>query len=119
MQARARAWVVVVAAVVVGAAADWTATGSLRSARAGHTATALLNGRVLVAGGVGAGRGCLDSAETYDPVSGQWNATGAMNSPRCYHAATLLDDNSGRVMVTGGIAANGSFLSRCARAAAP
>ena len=42
----------------------WTATASLGLARAGHTATLLPDGRVLVAGGGSA------SAELYDPGSG-------------------------------------------------
>ena len=34
-------------------AGTWTATDSLSGVRGGHTATLLLNGKVLVAGGVG------------------------------------------------------------------
>ena len=43
----------------------WTATGSMNEARYLHTATLLLDGRVLVAGGEGLG--ALDSAELYAP----------------------------------------------------
>jgi hypothetical protein len=77
-------------------------TGSLTSARTGHTATLLsgpncgLNcGKVLVAGGSG-----LASAELYDPLTGMWSATGAMAGPRTAHSATLLA--GGKVLVAGG-----------------
>ena len=40
------------ATVTRGAAATWTVTGSLHEAREAHTATRLLNGQVLIAGGL-------------------------------------------------------------------
>src|SRR3954454_17853312 len=58
----------------------WTATGSLNTARAGHTATLSSGGKVLVAGGVGPSFPVLASAELYDPASGTWNATGSLNT---------------------------------------
>ena len=103
------------AASLGGARGAWTDTASLVNVRTGHTATALLDGRVLVAGGFGGpptgARACLNSAEVYDPVSARWNATAPMNFARCFHAATLLDDGTGRVIVTGGTGANGSALA--------
>src|ERR1043166_5958768 len=48
---------------------QWEFTGSLNSARVGHTATLLQNGKVLVAGGID-GNGALASAELYDPATG-------------------------------------------------
>jgi hypothetical protein len=84
------------------ATGTWTLTGSLTDARVLHTATLLLNGTVLVAGGwpnhnhTG---GALASAELYDPAAGNWTLTGSMNVRRVYHAATLLLD--GRVLVVG------------------
>jgi N-acetylneuraminic acid mutarotase len=60
----------------------------------GWTATLLLDGRVLAAGGGSAGL----SAELYDPISGTWTATGAMIEGG-QTATRLLD---GRVLVTGG-----------------
>jgi hypothetical protein len=59
----------------------------------------LLNGKVLVAGGFGAG-GNLASAELFDPASGTWSGTGSMNSPRQYHTAIGLPN--GQVLVAGG-----------------
>jgi hypothetical protein len=76
-------------------AGHWTRTGDLNNARAGHTATRLLDGRVLVVGGDG-----LASAEIYDPRTGSWAGTGSMSQARSNHTATLLPD--GRVLVAGG-----------------
>jgi hypothetical protein len=44
----------------------WTATGSMTTARSGHTATLLPDGQVLVAGGHDFITGCLVSAELYE-----------------------------------------------------
>ena len=83
----------------------WVSTGKLNVARAGHTATMLRNGKVLVAGGwTGLDPGGYpinaDSAELYDPDAGTWSVTGRMNIPRSGHTATILPD--GRVLVAGG-----------------
>ena len=82
------------------ATGNWTFTGSLNNARVLHTATLLLNGNVLVAGGYPnhdhSGKG---KAELYDPAAGNWTPTGSMNFGRTQHTATLLFD--GRVLVVG------------------
>jgi galactose oxidase-like protein/Kelch motif protein len=75
----------------------WSATGSMVAAYAGHTATRLLDGKVLVAGLNGDGD--TPSAELYDPNSGAWSATGAMTTARG-GTYTLLSD--GKVLVAGG-----------------
>jgi hypothetical protein len=59
----------------------WTATGSLATARWGHTATLLPNGLVLVAGGVN-GSSYIASAELYNPATGTWSATGSLATGR-------------------------------------
>ncbi len=88
-------------------ASRWAVTGSLHTARTGHTATLLPDGRVLVAGGAGNNQAAaLASAELYDPSSGTWTVTGSMSAPRLLHTATLLPD--GRVLVAGGSNGSGS-----------
>jgi hypothetical protein len=79
--------------------ASWTVTGSMVTARSGHTATLLPVGKVLVVGGI-LGNRVLASAELYDPTTGTWSATGNMLTPRASHTATLL--TNGKVLVAGG-----------------
>lgn len=88
----------------------WTATGSLVTARSYHTATLLLNGKVLVAGGnIGSISTNISasSAELYDSAMGAWSTTGSLTTARLLHTATLLPN--GKVLVTGG--ANGTFTN--------
>jgi hypothetical protein len=77
----------------------FTPTGNMTEARALHTATLLLNGKVLITGGT-PGTGALASAELYDPSSGTFAPTGNMAAGRLGHSATLLPD--GRVLITAG-----------------
>src|SRR5262249_33095937 len=60
-------------------------SGSTTILRSGHTATLLLTGKVLIAGGG------TDTAELYDPATGTFSVTaGAMTATRSGHTATLL-----------------------------
>jgi len=75
----------------------WTTTGALHIPRAYQTATRLLNGKVLLVGGVPGTKSC----ELYDPTHGTWTTAVASTLVLRYqHAAALLA--SGRVLVTGG-----------------
>lgn len=80
----------------------WKLTGTMNSIRAGHTATLLPNGQVLVAGGYTDfyAAAALASAELYTPATGKWTATGSMNIARIDATATLLPN--GQVLVAGG-----------------
>ena len=83
-------------------------TGSMTTGRSGNTTTLLLNGTVLVAGGRPnvSLSGQTDTAEIYDPVSGQFTATaGKLSSGLYAHTATRLKD--GHVLIAGGFADSG------------
>jgi hypothetical protein len=90
------------------AQAGWRVTGSLSVARAGHTATTLHDGSVLVTGGSTGGTP-TPIAERYDAASGTWSRTGSMAVARMDHAAVLLAD--GRVLVAGGRSSGGIALA--------
>jgi hypothetical protein len=81
----------------------FTSTGSMAEPRGAHTATALMDGRVLIVGG-GSGHYPLQnvyrSAELYDPATGKFNFAGQMSVGRHKHAAILL--HSGKVLIVGG-----------------
>ena len=89
-------------------AATWSATGSMGTARDGHTSTLLSNGKVLVAGGANTFV-FLASAELYDPATGIFSATGSMGVTRYNHIAALLPN--GKVLVAGGTDSSGNPLA--------
>lgn len=79
-------------------------TGPLVNARAYHTATRLLDGTVLVAGGSGGPNVHYNTAEIYDPTTGKWSLnSGHLVTTRSGHTANLLP--SGEVLVAGGAVA--------------
>jgi hypothetical protein len=79
----------------------FSAAGLMTQDRAGHTATGLSDGRILIAGGFrGDSSASSSSAELYDPGVGAFSVTGSMAEPRSYQTATALQD--GRVLVVGG-----------------
>lgn len=90
----------------------FTPAAEMTVARRGHTATLLLDGRVLIAGGVDASppRGhATTTAEVFDPLTGAFLPTGSMATARSGHTATLLDD--GRVLIAGGQDAEGAPIA--------
>src|SRR5436190_3728305 len=92
--------ILVFLALETALSAPWNNTGPLNLARHSHTATLLLNGKVLVTGGVGRIVGVTDSVELYDPSTGSNQPTGSLNILRRNHTATLL--LNGQVLVAGG-----------------
>lgn len=91
----------------------WVYAAPMSYARAGHTATRLQDGRILVVGGVpgfGAGDEPMAKVEIYDSAADVWIETGSLQTARSAHSATLLLD--GRVLVAGGIPVGGeSYLT--------
>jgi hypothetical protein len=76
----------------------WTRINNMNVARGAHTATLLLNGKVLVVGSHGTN---ASTSELYDPATGIWSFTGNTTTPHYgYHTADLLPN--GKVLVAGG-----------------
>ena len=73
---------------------------SLETSRAAHSATALENDRLLVAGGMDAAGGSLRSAELVDLARASVRALPSLGHARAGHTATALSD--GRVVLAGG-----------------
>jgi N-acetylneuraminic acid mutarotase len=78
----------------------WTPISDMSVARVEHTATALPDGKVLVAGGANEDTYWFTS-EVFDPKTGRWSRTGDMAAPRAGHTATAWGD--ARILVAGGL----------------
>ncbi len=83
-----------------------TPTGSMTTARTRGSATRLLDGRILIAGGDTTDGDLpwdpgMNSAEIFDPTTGVFTPTAPMNRPRVDPGTALLPD--GRVLVVGGV----------------
>jgi hypothetical protein len=79
---------------------------TLAEPRAGHTATLLGDGTVLVTGGLDSSGQPLATAEILDPASATTSPVGPMTMGRGGHTASLLAD--GRVLLAGGQSMAGS-----------
>ncbi|MGC4063409.1 MAG: hypothetical protein QM784_01895 [Polyangiaceae bacterium] len=76
---------------------------SMQEGRVSNRTTVLLDGRVLITGGVNWYGPSLNSAEIYDPTlgtNGAFRFTGNLNERRNAHSAVLLE--SGKVLISGG-----------------
>ena len=89
--------------IVFATSGTWVFTGNLHGSRDGHTATLLMNGTVLVAGGED-NNIALSSSETYSQSIGAWNSAGNLNVARSNASAILLA--KGTVLIMGGCLAN-------------
>ncbi|MGN6734571.1 MAG: Kelch repeat-containing protein, partial [Candidatus Binatia bacterium] len=83
-------------------------TSQLNTARRGHTATLLQDGKVLIVGGDNQ-TGIIGQAEIYDPATRNFTAGPSLQTARTDHAAIALPD--GRVLVIGGSDQNGPLTS--------
>lgn len=98
------------AAAVYDPVADTTTTLTMNAARAGHGASLLGNGKVLVSGGFATFTftdilalltGVQNSTELYDPVTNAFSAGPNMLEARALHTSTAL--NNGGALVAGGL----------------
>lgn len=71
----------------------------MSSARSGHAAVALSDGRVLVVGGW-TGSKATNSAEIYDPTTNQWETVDKMSDARASLISVLLQDST--IFIMGG-----------------
>ena len=84
---------------------SWSSTGSLSTPREGHSATLLIDGRVLVVNGYYLG--WLASAEVYDPEIGAWSQIAdPLSCHGVVHTATRMSE--GQVLVVGGACGSGT-----------
>ena len=91
-------------------------TGKMAVPRAGHTATLLQDGTVLITGGVlqvlPPPTVVSNNAEIFNPATGTFAAvTATMANGRVFHTATLMTAGplSGKVLVAGGVGLNGGL----------
>ncbi len=81
----------------------WSRAGDMQIPHTSACATTLLDGTVLVTGGMPTVDTYTTICELFNPITGTWAKTrGSMQKQRAQHTATLLLD--GRVLVAGGYA---------------
>ncbi len=90
---------------------QFTLVGPMAGSRDDHTATLLLDGRVLVAGGWGvSSAGPLDTTELYDPQTRTFSPGPRLGEARGAITAIRLRD--GRILLAGGFTGNKPTTSR-------
>jgi hypothetical protein len=82
---------------------------NMNDARANHTATAIGQTMVLIAGGTDSSGHVLATAELFDLSNNSFTRIGSMNSARRNHAAVNLAN--GKILITGGEDASGTTLA--------
>ena len=78
----------------------WAVVASMKSRRQGHASVLLLDGRILVAGGMNSLSERLNLCEVYDPIKNTWDDFPPMSTSHYEHEIMLLENN--RVVVMGG-----------------
>jgi large repetitive protein len=92
-----------------GSLGTLTVAGAMSQARKDFAAAALLDGTILMTGGVDANGVTLTSTEIFDPVKGTSTGGPSLLAPRAFHSAYAMPHN-GSVLIYGGVG-NSSVLS--------
>jgi N-acetylneuraminic acid mutarotase len=79
----------------------WTPAASMKQARSFHTATQLVDRRVIVTGGLSLDGEALATVEIYDPVKNTWEDLPFMSQARYGHSAVFAPDT--RLVIIGGL----------------
>jgi hypothetical protein len=98
------------AAAIYDPVAQTTVPVAMNAARAGHGASLMANGKVLVTGGfatfnltdlLGFFQGVQGTTEIFDPVAGTFTPGPTLLEPRALHTSTTL--SNGHVLIAGGL----------------
>jgi large repetitive protein len=93
-----------------GSLGTLTVAGSMLGARKDFAAAALLDGTIMLTGGVDANGVALTSTEVFDPVKGTSTPGPSLLSPRAFHSAYAMPHN-GSVLIYGGMGNSGVLSS--------